>query len=180
MTLLARLGCTTRWGLLAVLALLCSEPESVAAPLLRAFLHFSSEPVTSQASVEANVPEKGEIYCLSLEPDFDVRHHVISLFLVFRRSSDRTTAGNLLDTTGALHGYQRYIFAASDFARGARQSMYGERRTIVLDRLGLMFRIDVTSSAVSPLPGDKSGGLHYQFSELGLLIEVSSAGSVQK
>jgi hypothetical protein len=110
-------GYTVRWGLFAVLALPCSVPGRAAAPLLRAALQFSSEAVTIPSPVIIEVPEKQQVYRLLLEPDFDVRHHVISLFLALHHLNDPPTTRNLIDTTGSLHGYQEYIFLITHLAQ---------------------------------------------------------------
>jgi hypothetical protein len=55
-------------------------------------------------------------YVLSLEPDYDVGHHVLTLGLVLRRPGDSIGARNLLDATGRIHGLQDYDFAAEDLA----------------------------------------------------------------
>jgi hypothetical protein len=108
-------------------------------------------------------------YLLSLEPDFDAGHHVVTLELVLRRPSDRSDAPNLLDPTGRRHGLQSYDFAADDLAQGVQKSAFGERRTVSLKKLGLVIRIAVVKVAVSSI---SSGS--YKIDSLDLQIEVDN------
>jgi len=77
---------------------------------------------------------------------------------------------NLLDWTGKLHGYQPYVFAASDFAGGAQKSVYGESRKIDLPKLGMQVRVKVLDVHVEPTPEDSAQALSYQFGDLSLEI----------
>jgi hypothetical protein len=109
------------------------------------------------------------VYALSLEPDFDVRHHIVTLELVLRHSTDKSDAPNLLDPTGSRHGLQAYDFAADDLAQGVRKSAFGEKRTVPLKSLGLVLRIAISKAAVSPI----SAGNH-QLDALDLEVEVDN------
>jgi hypothetical protein len=101
----ASLGYTLRCGLCVILALLRSMPGQAATPLVRVNLQFPAEAAANPSSVIIRAPGKEHAYRLSLEPDFDVRHHVISLFLVLQPLGAPPTNQNILDTTGRLHGY---------------------------------------------------------------------------
>ncbi len=111
-------------------------------------------------------------YVLSLEPDFDVGHHVVTLELVLRRAADKSDAPNLLDPTGSRHGLQAYDFAASDLAQEAQKSVFGKKRTVRLQELQLVLLITVSNAVVSPV---SNGG--YQIDALDLRIKVDNSES---
>lgn len=131
---------------------------------------------TRSAETRWSVPIKsvgGEtLYVLSLEPDFDVGHRVLTLELALRHPSDKPDAPNLLDPTGRRHGLQPYDFAASDLAHGIDNSAFGRKRTVRLKTLGLVVRITVSKTAVRPI----SAG-NYQLDALELQIEVDNSDS---
>lgn len=118
-------------------------------------------------------PTEGN-YRLSLIPEFDVRKHVVNLELFLERSDEKGNGQNLLDVTGRLHGYQPYYFAASDFARGAQKSTYGDVRVIDVPRLKLELRTKIIGVSVEPIDSDAPRPLSYQFDRLNL--EIISRG----
>jgi hypothetical protein len=130
---------------------------------------FSSRSPESHWSVPIKSTDGSTVYVLSLEPDFDVEHHAVTLELVLRRSGDKTDAPNLLDPTGRRHGLQAYDFAAKDLSQGAQKSAFGEKRALSLKGLGLVVRIAVSNAAVSPI----SAG-NYQLDVLDLQIDVDN------
>ena len=117
---------------------------------------------------------RGDTYRLSLVADFDVRRHVVTLDLVLQRPGKNVHDSNLLDSTGNLHGYQPYVFAASDFAGGAQKSAYGESRVIDLRKLGMEMHVRVAEVHVEPTSEDSAQGLGYQFHDLTLEIAARS------
>ena len=124
---------------------------------------------------------RGATYRLSLIPDFDIGKHVVVLELVLQRRGRKRDDSNLLDPTGKLHGYQPYSFAASDFARGAQNSIYGDLRVIDLHQLGMELRVKVTGVNVEPTPTNSSKAPGYQFDDLTLQITTQSvAGGTSK
>jgi len=144
-----------------------AKPEIVP---LRTSATFSARSAQNRWSVPIKLPDWSTAYVLSLEPDFDVGHHVVTLELVLRRPGDKTDAPNLLDPTGRRHGLQAYDFAADDLAQGAQKSAFGEKRTVSLKNLGMVVQIAVSKAAVSPL----SAG-NYQLDALNLEIDVDNS-----
>ncbi len=71
----------------------------------------------------------------------------------------------MLAPAGNWHGYQKYMFAASDFVRGAEKSVYGRTRTIPVDSLHLTVRLDITQAKVSTISEN-------QFEELDVAVEI--------
>jgi hypothetical protein len=128
---------------------------------------FSSHSPERRWSVPIKSTDGSTAYVLSLEPDFDVGHHIVTLELVLRRPGDKTDAANLLDPTGKRHGLQAYDFAADDLAQGVHKSAFGEKRTVPLKNLGLVARINISKAMVSPISAGS-----YQLDELQLQIEV--------
>jgi hypothetical protein len=117
---------------------------------------------------------RGTAYRLSLIPELDLGRHVVVLDLVLQRSGRRRDDSNLLDSTGKLHGYQMYNFAASDFARGAKNSAYGDLRVFDLHQLRIEMRVKVADVNVEPTSPNSSGSSGYQFNDLKLQITTQS------
>ncbi len=74
----------------------------------------------------------GTKYTLRLIPENDVGHHVVVLDVSLSRSNGKESKSNLLEPQGRWHGYQPYIFAASDFAQGGNGSRGQNSRTFYL------------------------------------------------
>ncbi|MGC2417910.1 MAG: hypothetical protein WA434_09195, partial [Candidatus Acidiferrales bacterium] len=129
-----------------------------------------SQPSEKRWSTPIKSADGGTAYILSLEPDFNVGHHLTVLELTLRDPGDKADSRNLLDPTGRRHGLQAYDFAASDLADGVQKSAFGEKRTVSLKSLGLVVRIAVLKASVSPI----SAG-NYQLDTLDLQIEVENA-----
>jgi hypothetical protein len=115
------------------------------------------------------------VYVLSLEHGvfYAKDRDVEGLELILRHPYDKADAQNLLASIKNWHGAQPFLFDAEDLKDGARGSVYGERRTISIDILGLLVYIvvletKVSRNAVSPPPG-------YQLDSLDLKIEVDNA-----
>lgn len=116
----------------------------------------------------------GITYQLSLVPDSDGYGNVIVLDLFLQKPGVKPDHSNFLDWTGKLHGYQPYVFAASDFAGGAQKSMYGESRKIDLPKLGMQMRVKVLDVHVEPTPEASAQVPNYQFDDLSL--EITTQG----
>jgi len=157
-------------SLLAALSLVSSAAAKPPIVPLRTSVTFSSQSTGNRWSVPIRSTDGGTVYILSLEPDFDVGHHIVTLELVLRHPSDKTDAPNLLDPTGSRHGLQAYDFAADDLAQGVQKSAFGEKRTVSLKKSGLVVRIAVSKATVSPI----SAG-NYQLDALDLQIEVDNS-----
>lgn len=116
----------------------------------------------------------GVAYRFFLSPEFDTGRHIVVLDLVLQKLGSKKNESNLLDSTGKLHGYQPYIFAASDFANGAEKSVFGGVRTIVLDRPKMKFVIKVKDATVSTT-SSSSQAPSFQFDALTLEIIADEA-----
>ena len=112
-------------------------------------------------------------YVLLLEPEAD-GNHVDGVNLVLRRPHDKTDAQNLLAPMENWHGVQSFMFLAWDFKQGVKKSIYGEKRTISVENLGLVVQITVSKAVVNP------SGSNYQLDALDLKIEVDNAPDVQQ
>jgi hypothetical protein len=157
-------------SLVATLALGSNAAAKPPIVPLRTSATFSSQSLENRWSVPIKSTDGSTAYVLSLEPDFDVGHHLVTLELVLRHPGDKTDAPNLLDPTGRRHGLQSYDFAAGDFAQGIQKSAFGTKRTVSLKKSGLQLRIAVSKATVSPI----SAG-NYQLDALDLQIEVDNS-----
>jgi hypothetical protein len=94
--------------------------------------------------------------------------------LVLERVSPLRPGQNLLEPTGHWHGYQKFFFAASDFAHGPDKSIYGNPRTIDLPRLGMAVVVTVVRVVVTPAPTrfDRSG---YRFTAFTVRVDARTA-----
>jgi hypothetical protein len=166
------LRCLTFALPLVVLSLLCNANATTRPRIVpvRGTATFSSQSPESRWSVPIKSTDGSMVYVLSLESDFDVGHHVVTLQLVLRGSGDKANAPNLLDPTGRRHGLQAYDFSANDLAQGVQKSAFGEKRMVSLKNLGLVLRVAVSKAAVSPV----SAG-NYQLDALDLQIEVDNS-----
>jgi hypothetical protein len=135
-------------------------------------LTYPSEKNQTLSSIPIRSSAGAVLYDLSLEPDFDVGHHVVVLNLVLRGPADSSDSPNRFDPTSKAHGYQKYVFAASDFSNGIQKSMYGKKRTIELDSSGVEVQIDVQAATVSAVPATRGG--EHQFVRLTLRVEVNN------
>ena len=136
-------------------------------------LAYSAKPSLHPGTFLLRSP-RGVTYRLSLVPDFDVGKHVVVLDLVLRRPGVEGDDTNLLDSTGKLHGYQPYVFAASDFRGGAQKSAYGESRVIEVRELGMALRIKVAEVHVETTPTGSSHVLGYRFDDL--ILDITTQG----
>jgi hypothetical protein len=142
-------------------------------------LAYSSKQDSHPSSVLVRSP-RGVTYRLSLVPELDVAKHVVVLDLVLQRIDEKISGANLLDSSGNRHGYQPYIFAASDFANGTQKSIYGRTRVIDLNKLEMKVNAKVVSVRVESTTSDKSGratSYGFQFGDLTLEVTCSEAGS---
>ncbi len=113
---------------------------------------FSLEGADSPWSVPIKTANGRAAYVLSLEPQRDVGNRPVGVELILRRANSRSDGQNLLAPTGNWHGLQAYDFPGRDLAQGTQKTAFGEKRTIVVERLGLKVRIVLLSAKVSPLP----------------------------
>jgi hypothetical protein len=164
------------WSSLSTLLLLIVLTETFVAGSERVgsshgVLAYSAKPSPHPSSFLLKSP-RGVTYRLSLVPEFDVGKHVVVLDLVLQRPDKKGDDSNLLDSTGKLHGYQPYFFAASDFTHGAQKSAYGDLRVINLRQLGMEMRVKVADVNVEPANSTQPTG--YQFDDLTLEITTES------
>jgi len=130
---------------------------------------FSALSSENNWSIPIKSTDGSAAYVLSLEPQFDVGHHIVTLELVLRYPGDKTNVPNLLEPKGRWHGLQAYDFAAGDLAGGVQKSAFGEKRLVFLKSLGLKIRIVISKVIVSQF----SAG-NYQLDALELQIEVNN------
>jgi hypothetical protein len=64
---------------------------------------------------------------------------------------------------------QAYDIPGRDFTQGVLKSAFGEKRTISIERLGVVVRIDVSKAVVSPISAEND-----QFDALELQITVDN------
>lgn len=156
-------------------ATLALSMDSVAQPPIvpvRTTATFSSSTPKDRWSVLIKSNGGRTVYVLTLEPELDVGRHVLTLVLALRRPGQKNDTANLLDPSGSWHGLQPCYFPAKDLAQGAKKAVFGEKRTIVLKRLGIVLQITISNAKVSPI----SGG-DYQLETLDLQIEVDNSKS---
>lgn len=138
-------------------------------------LSYSSESGQLPNSLVFTSPG-GQAYRLSLLPEKDTAGRVVVLELVLQKRSSTDHEANLLDTTGRLHGYQPYFFAASDFAHGAYRSAYDDKRDMNIRSIGMDIQVKVISVAVEPVRENVTTSTQYRFT--GLSLQVSADGAV--
>ena len=162
------MGHRRRCGLLLTLVLSAATSWASFVVPLRTNATFTAQQPQQRWSLPIHASDGHVAYILSLEPDFDVGGHVVTVELVMRRAGAKADAPDLI--RGKLHGLQPLDFAANDLAHGAKNSVFGEQRTMSLTKLGLLLRVTVTDVTVSPNP--TMGG--YQLDTLGVHIEVDN------
>ena len=138
---------------------------------LRTSARFSAQSAENRWSVPIKSTDGRTVYVLSLEPELDVGNHIAELELVLRRPSARNDAPNLLDPTGIWHGLQACDFPGRDLAQGVQKTVFGEKRTIHLKRLGLVVRIAVLKATVSPI---SAGDFQIDALDLQIVVDNSS------
>ena len=110
------------------------------------------------------------VYTLSFDhPFLWVGGQLEGVDLVLQRPHDKADAPNLLEPPGNWHGLQAYMFAADDLAKGGQHLAFGEKRTITVNKLGLIVRIVVLNAKVSPISSED-----FQLDSLNLKIEVDN------
>jgi hypothetical protein len=134
---------------------------------LRTIATFATQFPEEHWSVPVKASDGHIAYVLSLEPDVDIGHHVLTVELVLRHAGSEADAPNLL--RGKRHGLQPYDFAVDDLAHGVKNSVFGEKRTITVSDLGLVLRIVITDATVSPISASS-----YEFDALALQVEVDN------
>lgn len=110
------------------------------------------------------------MYALRLEPDRDVSGDAVMLELVLSEAGNSDDA-NLLNPTGRARGYQSYMFAAGDFAKGIDTSEFGRVRKIVPPNIGILVEIQVIEADI--VPTAKGSSYPYEFERLRLRVSVS-------
>jgi hypothetical protein len=130
---------------------------------------FSFTSRETRWSVPIKAQDGSAAYFLSLEPDFDTGHHVVTLELVLRQAGKGRKGPNLFDPTGRLHGLQAWHFNADDLAHGVEKSAYGNIRTVPLKSLDLKVRVVVSDATVSPISSGR-----YELEAIHLQIDVAN------
>ena len=119
----------------------------------------------------------GKAYRFRLNPELDVNGRLVVFELLMEEPERSSRGANLLDSTGRLHGYQKWDFAASDFSHGAEKSIYGVVRTVDLPKRGPSVRIDIARVAVKPTPATSRMPANHQFTDLILRVRARPASS---
>ena len=123
------------------------------------------------SDISPNFPgPHGQAYRFRLNPQNDIKGNPIVFELLMEGTSRAQRGRNLLDPTGRLHGYQKWYFAASDFAHGPAKSIYGNSRTIDLPNIGQAVEVKVVRVAVEAIPATSSMPANYRFTYLTLQI----------
>jgi hypothetical protein len=133
-------------------------------------INFPAQSPFNHWSVPIKATNQRTAYVLSLEPDFTVGNHLAVLKVVLHRFGDKSDAPNLLDPPGIWHGLQPCDFVANDLSRGVQNSVFGEKRAVIVKRVGLKVRLAASKATVSPISaGD------YQLDTLDLHIDVENS-----
>jgi hypothetical protein len=165
--------CYTSTIILLVAVLFTNAAAWPQGGVLQATATFSSDHPGKCWSVPVKSEAGQTLYILSLEPDFDVWRHVVTLEMALRYPHAKADSRNLLDPTGKAHGLQSYDFAATDLMQGVDKSAFGKMRSIMLKELGLVLEITLLNAKVTPTP---SGG--YQIAELEAHVSMHHINSV--
>jgi hypothetical protein len=119
------------------------------------------------------VAPSGANYKLRLIPENDVGHHVVVLSLALNKPDSQTPRLNLLEPPGRWHGYQPYIFAASDFVQSVNGPLDQHVRTIDLPKLDMQIEVTIVGVKVEPTPPSAtSREIPYEFLDLSLEIST--------
>lgn len=137
---------------------------------VRTNVSFSSQSSEDRWSIPVKATNGSTVYVVSLDPEFSVGQHLAALTLGLRHFGDTPDAPNLLDPTGIWHGIQPCDFVASDFTRGIKKSVFGEKRTIRPKSVGLVIRIVVSKATVTPTSANT-----YQLEALDLQLEIDNS-----
>jgi len=149
---------------------LCSAAAKPRIIPVRTSVSFPSHTSKNRWSFPIKTTYGSTVYVLSLDSDFSVGNNLAAVTLVLHRFADKPGADNLLDPPGIWHGIQPCDFVANDLAHGIQKSVFGEKRIIPREDLGLMVRISAASATISPTSnGD------YQLDAFTLQIEVDNS-----
>lgn len=142
-----------------------------------AVLTYPPGPRASETSPVFHGPH-GKAYEFRLDPEENTDGNLVVVELVMEGTSRSERGSNRLYPTGRLHGYQKWYFAASDFAHGPAKSIYGSSRTIDVPKLGLEVRVTVVRVAVKATPATSSAPAQHRFVALTLKVvaQAVSAG----
>jgi hypothetical protein len=155
--------------LLVIMSLFSNADANLRIVPLHSSITFSAMSSKKNWFIPIKSIDGSTAYVLSLEPQYDVGHHIVTLELILHYPDDKTNAPNLLEPEGKWHGLQSYIFGAYDLAKGVKKSAFGKKRIIYLKRLGLKITTVISKDVVSQF----SSG-NYQLDTLELNIEVNN------
>ena len=122
----------------------------------------------------------GQTFVVSLDPSVDVQHHVAELNLVLQPLGKKRSDVNLLIVNRRWHGYQPYTFGAADYVKRAKNSVFGEERTINIPHSQTQLVADVTEVQVEAEKPDQLGKIHYRFIKLVLRISMREKGRIPR
>jgi len=111
-------------------------------------------------------PSGRPLYDISLEPQFDVRHYLVSLWLVLK-DVDKPTEKNLL---WCDMGLEPFMFVARLSTHGPTDSVYGRTRTIPSCAGNIIIKASIVDAEVSTIPDSDD----FQWDVLHLSISAQS------
>ena len=115
------------------------------------------------------------IFKLTLFQDMDTYKQAIVLELILHNyGKSDIDEPNLFDPTGKLHGYQKYDFAALDFTKGIRKSLYGDRRELLVRGSKLRMFVKIVKVGVKKVPEINPGSPEYRFNNL--VLDITGEG----
>jgi len=169
--------------LFAMLVMGCVAQRTSAQPAIspvHAELRYPSNSHGEQGSIPVRKTSGQIAYALSLEPQTDAARHVIGLELVLHNAHAEKDGGdNLLYRSPLWHGYQSFIFAASDFVHGPEKSTYGRVRQFHLDRLRIDVRLEVSAATVAPVISAPSGPKCFEFGTFDLKVDLQPSEGIR-
>ena len=120
-----------------LISILGTPPIANGYEATNSYISFPAHGEGERGSLIFLSPSDKKEYKLTLDPDFDVSGSIITLTLLLQEDASPEDSPNLLETTPGEHGYQKYIFVASDFRNWPErtQSPYGSTRTIFAKKI---------------------------------------------
>lgn len=138
---------------------------------LRTEIYFSRTASTAPSNVPIKDKSGKELYVLALHPDYAVGNILTGLELVLKDASDSDLDENLLWPCENCHGLQAFMFPANGLRFGADESIFGPHRVMFVKSRGIVVRVDILDSKVSPTAGADSG---FQLDLLHLRVAVEN------
>jgi hypothetical protein len=126
--------------------------------------------------VPIQAPKGNRVYWLSLNPESDIGGNFVVLDLLLSRAKG---GQNLLELKGIWHGYQKWTFAAKDFARGPAKSLYGKERIVGAGALVGLDGLEAHIVVLKALAEPSSQASNYKWQWLELQVDLLDARQVK-